>query len=387
MERRGENEMKNRNKKPGSHAGGRQGSGGKPASMKKVMRGMKKTVGKAPGTLLHTGERKTGEPRITVYGYDEGRELHMTAGNIGECAGLKGKFSVLWINIDGLHDVSVIEEAGRIFGIHSLTLEDILQTGQRSKIEDFETYLYLLLRTPEYIDETGELFDEQMSIVLGDNFVLTFQEEPGDMFDAVRERIKSPGTGLRKRGADYLAYMLVDAIVDSYFIILESLENRIDKLDQEIFSASGKDTFQSIYTLKKDLIQLRKAERPMREIINRISVDRYKVIDGEIAGPFFRDVYDNVILINETIETYRDIVLGMYDTWLAIVNNRMNEIMKVLTTIATVFMPLSFLAGVYGMNFRSMPGLDQPWGFFAMTGCMGAIFIGMVLYFRTRKWF
>ncbi|NTU97208.1 MAG: magnesium/cobalt transporter CorA [Chlorobiaceae bacterium] len=374
-------------KKTGGQTKKRQASASKPAGMKKVMRGMTKTVGKDPGTLLHTGERKTGEPRITVFGYDESREFHMTAGTLAECAGLKGKYRVLWINIDGLHDVSVIEEAGRIFGIHSLTLEDILQTGQRSKIEDFETCLFLLLRTPEYVEGTGELLDEQLSMVVGEDYVLTFQEKPGDMFDAVRERIKNQGTGLRKRGADYLAYMLVDAIVDSYFIILESIETRIDQLDQELFSASGKDTFQSIYTLKKDLIQLRKAERPMREIINRISVDRYKVIDEEIAGPFFRDVYDNVILINETIETYRDIVLGMYDTWLAIVNNRMNEIMKVLTTIATIFMPLSFLAGVYGMNFSIIPGAGTPWGFYGMVGVMTVIFIGMVLYFRTRKWF
>ncbi|NTW82733.1 MAG: magnesium/cobalt transporter CorA [Chlorobiaceae bacterium] len=359
----------------------------KPGQMKKVMRSMTKTVGQAPGTLLHTGEQKTGTTRITVFGYDEEKELHITPGSIQECKALKGGFKVLWINIDGLHDVSVIEEAGQLFGIHPLTLEDILQTGQRSKIEDFETYLFILLRTSEYDALSGEILDEQMSIVLGENFVLTFQEKPGDMFDAVRERIKNTGTGIRKRGADYLAYMLVDAIVDSYFIILDSFETRLDNLDQELFSISGKTTFQSIYFLKKDLIQLRKAERPLREIVNRIITDRYGVIGEETAGPFFRDIYDNVILINETIETYRDIVLGMYDTWLAIVNNRMNEIMKVLTTIATVFMPLSFLAGVYGMNFHVMPGLDLPWGFYGMMGFMGLIFIGMIVYFRTRKWF
>jgi magnesium transporter len=383
MERAGAYEMKRAEKRSGTKNAGLR----KPGSMKKVMRSMTKTVGQAPGTLLHTGEQKTDTARITVFGYDEENELHATPVTIQECAVLKGRFKVLWINIDGLHDVSVIEEAGRLFGLHSLTLEDILQTGQRSKIEDFETYLFLLLGTSEYDASNGEILDEQMSIVLGDNFVLTFQEKPGDMFEAVRERIKNPGTGIRKRGADYLAYMLVDAIVDSYFIILDSIENRLDNLDQELFSNSGKTTFQSIYFLKKDLIQLRKAERPLREIINRIITDRYGVIGEETAGPFFRDIYDNVILINETIETYRDIVLGMYDTWLAIVNNRMNEIMKVLTTIATVFMPLSFLAGVYGMNFRIMPGLDQPWGFYGMMGFMGAIFIGMLLYFRTRKWF
>ncbi len=383
MESRTDAAMKGRQKRDGAKTAVRHRE--KPS--KKVSHAMKYSAGQAPGTLLHTGKEKTGKPRITVFGFDEQHEIDLGVSGIAECAGLRERFKVLWIDIDSLHDVALIEEAGRMFGLHQLTLEDILQTGQRPKIEEFDDYLFLLLSTSEYDAETGDILDEQMSIVVGKNFVLTFQERPGDMFDAVRARIKTPGTGIRKRGADYLAYMLVDAIVDTYFVILDSLENRIDALDQDLFSNSGRDTFQSIYNLKKDLIQLRKAERPLREIINRIIMDRYGVIGEETAGPFFRDVYDNVILINETIETYRDIVLGMYDTWLAIVNNRMNEIMKVLTTIATVFMPLSFLAGVYGMNFRVMPGTGVSWGFYGILGLMGVIFIGMVIYFRTRKWF
>ena len=283
--------------------------------------------------------------------------------------------------------MSVIEGAGKLFGIHPLTLEDILHTEQRSKLEDFESYLFLVLRTLELEEGTNDVVDEQLSMVIGKNYVLTFQEKPGDMFDAVRERIKSPGTGIRKRGADYLAYVLIDSIVDSYFTVLEELEGRIELLDQELFTTSGRETFESIYDLKKELILLRKSVRPMREIINSISRDHYKVIDDEATWPFFRDVYDNVILINETIETYRDIVLGMYDTWLAIVNNRMNEIMKVLTTIATIFMPLSFLAGLYGMNFRYIPGLQWQWGFFALLGFMGLTVACMMVYFRTRRWF
>jgi len=358
-----------------------------PKPMKKVMRNLSRTIGQPPGTLLHIGEQKTADCVITVFGYDEEREFHMPVGNVTECAEWKDQQRVLWINIDGLHDVSVIEEAGKLFGIHSLTLEDILHTEQRSKLEDFESYLFLVLRTLELEKVTGDVVEEQLSMVIGSNYVLTFQEKPGDMFDAVRERIKSQGTGIRKRGADYLAYALVDAIVESYFTVLEELESRIELLDQELFTTSGGDIFQSIYILKKELILLRKSVRPMREIINSISRDHYKVIDDVATWPFFRDVYDNVILINETIETYRDIVLGMYDTWLAIVNNRMNEIMKVLTTIATIFMPLSFLAGVYGMNFRSMPGLEWQWGFWAMVGVMSVILVAMMAYFRTRRWF
>ena len=358
-----------------------------PKSMKKVMRNLSRTIGQPAGSLLHIGEQKTAKCIITVFGYDEEREFHMPVKSVAECEEWKDEQRVLWINIDGLHDVTVIEGAGKLFGIHPLTLEDILHTDQRSKLEDFESYLFLVLRTLELEEITNDVIDEQLSMVIGKNYVLTFQEKPGDMFDAVRERIKSPGTGIRKRGADYLAYVLIDAIVDSYFTVLEELEGRIEVLDQELFTTSGRETFEAIYTLKKELILLRKSVRPMREIINSISRDHYKVIDDEATWPFFRDVYDNVILINETIETYRDIVLGMYDTWLAIVNNRMNEIMKVLTTIATIFMPLSFLAGLYGMNFRYIPGLQWEWGFFALLGFMGLTVIGMMVYFRTRRWF
>jgi len=355
--------------------------------MKKVMKNLSRTIGQPAGTLLHIGEQKTDRPAVTVFGYDEEREFHMPVKSFAECAEWKDRQRVLWINIDGLHDVSVIGEAGRMFGIHPLTLEDILQTGQRPKIEDFESYLFLSLRTLDCNAADAEITEEQLSVVIGSNYVLTFQEKPGDMFNAVRERIKSPGTALRKRGADYLAYTLVDAVVDNYFSVLERLEERIEQLDQELFTTSGRETFQAIYALKREVILLRKSVWPLREIINSISRDHYKVIDDVATWPFFRDVYDNVILIIETIETYRDIVIGMYDTWLAIVNNRMNQIMKVLTTIATIFMPLSFLAGVYGMNFRSMPGLEWQWGFYAMIGFMGLIFLGMMVYFRTRKWF
>ncbi len=355
--------------------------------IRKMMRNRSKTIGQPAGTLIHIGEQKTDFSAISVFGYDEEREFHMSVENFAECAVWKDKQRVLWINIDGLHDVSVVEAAGKLFGIHPLTLEDILQTGQRPKIEDFESYLFLVLRTLEVEQETGNAVEEQLSVVIGSNYVLTFQEKPGDMFDTVRERIKSSGTALRKRGADYLAYTLIDAVVDNYFGVLEQLEERIELLDQELFTTSGKETFQSIYALKKEVILLRKSVWPLREIINSISRDHYKVIDDEATWRFFRDVYDNVILIIETIETYRDIVIGMYDTWLAIVNNRMNEIMKVLTTIATIFMPLSFLAGVYGMNFRFMPGLEWQWGFYALLGVMVLIFMGMMVYFRTRKWF
>ncbi|MBN1279250.1 MAG: magnesium/cobalt transporter CorA [Chlorobium sp.] len=355
--------------------------------MKKVIRNFSGKIGQPAGTLFHTGERKIGSPVLTVLGYDEGRCVRLDIKNLNECMELRGKYKVLWINIDGLHELQVVEDAGRLFGIHPLTLEDILHTGQRPKIEKFDSYLFLMLRMLSVGEGLEEVAEDQLSIVVGSGYVMTFQEKTVDVFDSIRDRIATSGTSLRKRGADYLAYALMDAVVDNYFKVLEQFENRIEQLDIELLEQSADAAFQSIYILKKELILLRKSVWPMREIINSISRNEFNVIDEISTGPFFRDIYDNLILVIETVETYRDIVIGMYDTRLAIVNNRMNEIMKVLTIIATVFMPLSFIAGVYGMNFHYMPELEWRWGYFAVMGSMFIVFTGMMLYFRTKRWF
>jgi len=355
--------------------------------MRKVMHSHSRKIGQPPGTLFHTGEQKIVRPVITVFGYDEERHVRLQVDSIAECRALRERFRVLWVNIDGLHEVRVVEDAGREFGIHLLTQEDILHTQQRPKIEEFDDYLFLVLEMLGTAGDSDEVVEEQLSMVLGKGYVITFQEKPGDMFDGIRERISTSGTALRKRGADYLAYALIDAVADNYFKVLEQFESRIELLDTQLLDQSANTAFQSIYTLKKELILLRKSVWPMREIINSISRDGFSVIDEASTGPFFRDIYDNIILVIETVETYRDIVIGMYDTRLAIVNNRMNEIMKVLTIIATVFMPLSFIAGVYGMNFRYMPELAWRWGYFAVLGFMAAVFAGMMRYFRTKRWF
>lgn len=360
----------------------------KGGSVKKAVRpNLSGKIGQPAGTLFHTGRQKTERAVITVFGYDETSFFYRELESLQECAEYRERFRVLWINIDGLHEVRVIEEAGKLFGIHALTLEDILHTVQRPKIEEFESYLFLVLRALELDAGSGVVAEEQMSMVIGGNYVITFQEKPGDMFDATRDRIRNEGTAVRKRGADYLAYTLLDAVVDHYFTVLEHFENRIEQLDTNLPETVGYDMFQTMYSLKKELILLRKSVWPLREIINSLSRDQYRTLDSALTRPFFRDLYDNIVLIIESVETYRDIVIGMHDTWLAIVNNRMNEIMKVLTIIATVFMPLSFIAGVYGMNFRYMPELEWHWGYFSVLGAMAVIFAGMMRYFHTKRWF
>lgn len=360
----------------------------KGSSVKKAVRpNLSGKIGQPAGTLFHTGRQKTERAVITVFGYDETGFFYRELESLQECAEYRERFRVLWINIDGLHEVRVIEEAGKLFGIHALTLEDILHTVQRPKIEEFDSYLFLVLKALELDAGSGVVAEEQMSMVIGGNYVITFQEKPGDMFDATRDRIRNEGTAVRKRGADYLAYTLLDAVVDHYFTVLEHFENRIEQLDTNLPETVGYDMFQTMYSLKKELILLRKSVWPLREIINSLSRDQYRTLDSALTRPFFRDLYDNIVLIIESVETYRDIVIGMHDTWLAIVNNRMNEIMKVLTIIATVFMPLSFIAGVYGMNFRYMPELEWHWGYFSVLGAMAVIFAGMMRYFHTKRWF
>jgi magnesium transporter len=352
----------------------------------KLLESRSKTIGQPPGALIHIGEKQVDHPLITMIAYDESQVVTMQFNDLGECQPFMEQFQVIWIDICGLHDTSLIERAGTVFGIENLTLEDVLHTGQRPKIEDFDRYLYLVLQMLEYGDGNAGISREQLSIVVGRNYVVTFQEKPGDMFDYVRLRIENAGSKVRKHGADYLAYTLVDAVVDHYLSILEEVENTIDQLEAALLENYSRETFESIYTLKRELIVLRKSVWPLREAIGRVTRDDIQVI-GDSVEPYYRDIYDHIILVIDTVEVFRDIVTGMQETYLASVNNRMNEVMKFLTMIATIFMPLSFIAGLYGMNFHYMPELELRWGYFAVLGVMFLIFGGMVMFYRSRKWY
>lgn len=353
---------------------------------KRIFRSRVKALGQPPGSLIHIGEQKVERTRITAFGYDEGQVVTVEVKSAEECRALKERFKVLWINVDGLHDIEVIRKLGELFGIDSLTQEDILDTGQRPKIEDFERYLFLSLRMLDFNREVSEITQEQLSIVLGPGYVITFQETPGDMFEPVRQRIRSAVSKVRKHDADFLAYALIDAVVDRYFSILEEIENRIDTLDSEMMADFRQETFNALYALKRELIIFRKTVWPLREIIGSITRTDFDVV-GDAVDPYFRDVYDHIVQVIDTIEVFREIVNGMHETYLAGVNNRMNEVMKFLTMIATVFMPLSFIAGIYGMNFKNMPELNLWWGYYAVLGLMVLIVVGFMIYYRSRKWY
>lgn len=354
--------------------------------MAKFTKGYKKKIGLPSGSLIHIGEKKVEHPRIKIIDFSDEYCMHKQILGIEDCKPYKEKDSTTWVNIDGLHDVKLIELTGKLFDIHPLVLEDILHTGQRPKIEVFDDYVFLVLCMISYDEKQEKAQVEQLSIVLGENYVISFQEKPGDVFNPARERIIQGKSRIRRKKADYLAYALLDAVVDNYFEVLDQVESRLERLDEELFADSSTETFQKISDLKKEMILLRKSIWPLREVVNTITKGEFDVIE-ESNQVYYRDVYDHIIHVIDILETFWEMIAAMHDTYMNFVNNRMNEIMKVLTIVATIFIPLTFIAGVYGMNFRYMPELGWQWGYFGVLGFMGVLFAGMVLYFRRKNWF
>jgi magnesium transporter len=263
-------------------------------------------------------------------------------------------------------------------------LEDILNTDQRPKIEDFDDYIYIVLRLINY-NQDREVTSEQISLILGRNFVISLQESDGEVFAPILERLRTSKGRIRKSGADYLVYTLMDLIVDNYFVVLEKFGEALEYLEEEVVTKPSTQTLQDIHRFKYDMIMLRKSVWPLREVIGRLERRESDLIQ-EATGIYFKDVYDHTIVAIDNIETYRDILSGMLDIYLSSISNRLNEIMKVLTIIATIFMPLTFLAGVYGMNFKHMPELEWTWGYPASLGLMLVISLSMLIYFRKKKW-
>jgi magnesium transporter len=324
--------------------------------MEKTSSKRSKKSGLAPGSLVHVGEQKVEKIRITVIDFDGDRFLEKEVQSVEECFPFRETSTVTWINVDGVHDGAVVEKLGSYFGLHPLILEDIMNTSQRPKMEDLGDVIYIVLRMIEFGNDSPEVTTEQMSLVFGRNFVISFQERPGDTFDPVRERIRRGKGRVRKMGPDYLAYALIDAVVDDYFLVLEKQGEEIECLEDELVANPRQETLHGLYALKRDMI-------------------------------FVRDVYDHTIQVIDNIETFREMLSGMLDTYLSSLSNRMNEVMKTLTIIATIFIPLTFLAGVYGMNFKFMPELNWRWGYFLTWGVMLAVGVFMVFYFKRKKWF
>jgi magnesium transporter len=342
-------------------------------------------AGLSPGILMYVGEKKVGKPRITVIDYDDGSFLEKEVASVEECFPFKDTATVTWINVDGVADAAVIGALGAKFDIHPLVLEDIMTTTQRPKVEDLGNAVFVVLRMIECAKDGSDIAADQLSLILGPNFVLSFQETPGDCLDPVRERIRGGKGRIRGLGPDYLAYAIVDAVVDNYFFVLETLGGRIDALEETLVDEPRRELLHEIHGLKREMIDLRKAVWPLREVVNGLERLETPLIKSS-TDVFLRDLYDHTIQVIDTVESFREMLTSMVETYLSSVSNRMNEVMKVLTIIATIFIPITFLAGVYGMNFKHFPEIGWPWGYALFWGIVLATVGGMFIFFRRKKW-
>jgi magnesium transporter len=335
--------------------------------------------------MVHVGEKKVDKILISVIDYDPEKIDSRILLTVEKAFPFKDSPTISWLNVTGLHEIKILEKLGKKFQIHPLVMEDILNTEQRPKVEIFEDHLFVVLKMLSFDGTKKEISHEQISLIVGNNYVITFQEHEGDVLDPIRERLKNTQGRLRKHGADYLAYTIIDVIVDHYFILLEKLSEKIEFLEENVTTNPDQSLVQHIQVLKRELIYLRKSVWPLREVISELIRDETPLIT-DYTGPYLRDVYDHTIQVIDTIETFRDMVSGILDIYLSSVSNKMNEVMKVLTIIATIFIPLTFIAGIYGMNFEFMPELKWPWAYPLLWGLMILMFSGMVFYFRKKKW-
>ena len=342
-------------------------------------------AGLPPGTPVHIGERKSETTRLTMLHYNEQRAVEQEVKTIDEALALRSSPGVSWINVTGLHEVEQLAQFANAFGLHPLVIEDVLNTDQRPKLEDYGDYLYIVIKRLSNGNQTDEIATEQISLILGQNLVISFLESDSGVFNGAKDRILNNRGRIRRLGADYLAYTLMDAVVDNYFGIFEKLGERIEALQETIISRPTPASLQTLHALKREILFLRKSVWPLREVVSGMQRGESTLIHKD-TWFYLRDVYDHTIHVIDTIETYRDMLASMMDIYLSSLSIRLNEVMKVLTIIATIFMPLTFIVGIYGMNFHTMPELGWRWGYPVVLLSMLGITGGMLLFFRRKKW-
>ncbi len=353
--------------------------------MQKLVKSRSKTIGMPPGTLVHIGEKKRETTLMTLIGYDEENFEQKKLGIKGLEALKIKETGTTWLNVEGLSDINVLETVGTVFSLHPLILEDILNTDQRPKIDVNEEYIYISAKMLLYDKELGELDIEQVSFILGKKYVITITERDTDVFEPIIKRLQQGMSRFRKLGADYLAYSLLDVVVDNYFTVLESFGEKVELVEDEMMVRNNRQTLRTIHELKRQMLLLHKAVWPLREVLSFLERGESLMVH-ETTDIYIRDLYDHVIQVMDTTETLRDILSSMLEVYLSSSSNKMNEIMKVLTIISTVFMPLSFIVGVYGMNLRNMPELDWPLMYPVLWLIMICISVSMLIYFKKKRW-
>ena len=350
---------------------------------KEFIKAFPKTAGSSPGTVVYTGKARKHNAKITQLAYSKANVESKIIKNVDELSGFNKHMGVTWINLDGVHNEKLIKKIGNVFDIHSLWLEDITNVKSRPGYEELNGKIFLSLKML-YVNE-GIISFENVSIVIGGNFVLSFQELPGDVFDPIRKRLEVKDSKIREYGSDYLAYSLVDAIIDHYYYVLEYTGDRLESLEDELQINTDKNLLFAIQDQKREIIKLRRSIYPLREVITKFEKSESELIKKS-THKYLRDLYDHTIQVIETTETFREFVSSLTDLYNSGVSLRMNNIMQVLTIIATIFIPLTFIAGIYGMNFDNMPELHWKYGYHGAWGIMLTVFIGMLFYFRNKKW-
>jgi magnesium transporter len=341
-------------------------------------------AGAPPETMIHTGARKAERTTLKAICYDEAQFSERDV-EVGDCAALKTACGVTWLKVVGLHEVETIQKIAEALGVHPLVTEDILDTQQRIKLELFEDYLFLVTRVFRVDEESGRVDAEQISVVMFENLVVTFQEGGIEIFEPVNMRLRTSRGRVRKMGADYLVYAVMDAVVDAYFVAVEELGERLEALEESVVTRPEPRSLQSLHDLRTEIAHIRKCVWPLREVMSSLERGESTLI-GEATTIYLRDVYDHTIQLIDSIETYQEILSNLIDIYLSSVSYRLNEVMKLLTIIATVFIPLTFIVGLYGMNFKYFPELEWRWSYPLLWVVMLSIVGFMLLYFRRRKW-
>lgn len=342
-------------------------------------------AGLPPGTIVYVGKEKVGPVTVSLMDYDKTVFEEKTVTDIPACSLYKEKNTVTWINVEGVHDLETVKQIGKTFDLHPLMLEDVVNTDQRPKVELFDDCLFIILKMLAYDLNRGAIVVEQVAIVLSKRFVISFQEPGGDVFDAIRERIRNPKSRLRKEGGSYLVYSLLDTIVDNYFFILEKVNDQIDELSDQIILHPTPELLAKLHALKREMLFLRKSIWPLRDVLSQISKEHRGLL-SERTVVYLRDVFDHTVQVIDNIEVMRDMLSALLDVYLSNINMKTNEVIKVLTVIATVFMPLTFVTSLYGMNFQYMPELHWKLGYGMVWFVMLSITGVLLIYFRRKKW-
>lgn len=340
--------------------------------------------GSPPGTLEIDADAEP--PTIALIDYDERQAVRIAINTPEECTPYLDTESVSWVDVQGLGSEDILQRLGQVFNLHPLVLEDVVNVPQRPKVEDYDDQQLILCRMVIANEDNDGFYSEQVSIVLGRNYVLTVQEEPEfDCFDPLRDRIRRNKGTIRRQKADYLAYCLIDSIIDGFFPVLESYGERLEELEDEVVRLPSRQTLEKVHDIKRELLMLRRSIWPQRDAINALIREDSDLIRDEVRV-YLRDCYDHTVQVIDMVETYRELASSMMDVYLSSVSNRMNENMRFLTVFSTIFLPLTFIAGVYGMNFKYMPELEWPWGYPLIWLVMLSVAGGLLLYFRSKGW-